>query len=246
MSYSDYFDRIYTLRANRYGLDFQSRLQKQREMNFDLYLQKSIYRVDFEYNEEYITGSFERYKQDETKTLHYLLVKVDVNFDPGTVLMIPDKDDELRPWMVYYLEEIEASGYNRYVMLRMTHNLVWHARDGSEQESWAYMYGQKNNMLRDEIRSRSRMDTIYAENLKESFFIMPASPYLKKDDYFIIGEDPYREFYRVTGYDIQSSPGVEYVTVDPVYEFDITPTPEKDPEDREDDFFWLNGGKQND
>jgi hypothetical protein len=50
------------------------------------------------------------------------------------------------------------------------------------------MYGQENNMLKDEIRSRSRMDTIYAENLKLNFFVMPASAKLKKDDYFIIGE----------------------------------------------------------
>lgn len=239
-----YFD-IYALRANRYGLDYQSRLQGKREQNFELYLQKTIYRVDFEYEDQYIEGSFERYKQDETKTLHYLLVKIDVTFEPGTVLMIPDKDNNLCPWMVYYLEEIQASGYNRYVMLRMTHQLIWRSRDGSEQESWAYMYGQQNNMLRDEIRSRSRMDTIYAENLKESFFVMPATPYLKKDDYFIIGEEPYREFYRVTGYDIQSSKGVEYVTVDPVYEFDMTPSPEKKPEDNDEDFFWLKGGEQN-
>mgnify|MGYP003506872608 CR=1 FL=1 len=48
-----YFD-IYQLRVNRYGLDYQSRIQGKREQNFDLYLQKSIYRVDFEYNDEYI------------------------------------------------------------------------------------------------------------------------------------------------------------------------------------------------
>ena len=34
-----------------------------------------------------------------------------------------------------------------------------------------------------------------------------------------------KEAYRVTGYDIQSTAGVEYVTVDPVYLRDETPTP---------------------
>jgi len=91
----------------------------------------------------------------------------------GTILMLPNKDNELKPWMVYYIERIKASGYNRYIMLRMTHYLTWSARDGSAQTSWAYMYGQEDNMLKNEIRSRSRMDTIYAENLKTSFFIMP-------------------------------------------------------------------------
>ena len=57
-----------------------------------------------------------------------------------------------------------------------------------------------------------------------------------------IGEGALREAYRVTGYDIQSTPGVEYVSVDPVYLRDHTPAPEQTIEDDPDDFFWLNGG----
>jgi hypothetical protein len=45
-------------------------------------------------------------------------------------------------------------------------------------------------MLKDELKSRSRMDTLYTENLKSSFFIMPVNPNIKKDDYLIIGEKP--------------------------------------------------------
>ena len=238
---NNYFNKIYSLRLNRYGLDYQSRIQGKREQNFDLYLQKSIYRVDFEYNNKYISGSFERYKQDDSKTLHYLLVKIDVEFAPGTILMIPDKNDELKPWMVYYLEEIKASGYNRYVMLRMTHYLIWHSRDGVARESWAYMFGKKSAALRDSIQSSSKL-TIYAENQNEDFFVMPRNEFLKKDDYFIVGEEPFREFYRVTGYDIQSTLGVEYVTIDPIYEFDLTPPPQKEENDNEEDYFWLQGG----
>lgn len=237
-----YFD-IYKKRVNRYGEDYQSRIQKEREEMFDLYLLKSIYRVDFLYEDQPIAGSLEKYKQDETKTLQYLLTKVDVNIPNGTVLMIPDKDGQQRPWMVYYLEDIKASGYNRYIMLKMTHYLSWTARDGSAQTSWAYMYGQEDNMLKDEIRSRSRMDAIYAENLKMSFFVMSVNPKIKKEDYLEIGEGDLRESYRVVGYDIQSTPGIEYVTVDPTYKYDLTPAPEQTAQDDEEDFFWLNGGE---
>ena len=118
---------------------------------------------------------------------------IDVNIPNGAILQIPDKNGTLKPWMVYYLEHIKASGYNRYIMLRMTHYLTWIARDKSTQTSWAYMYGQENNMLKDEIRSRSRMDTIYAENLKSSFFVLPKTEHLKKDDYIIVGEEPFQE-----------------------------------------------------
>lgn len=238
-----YFEDIYKKRINRYGLDYQSRIQREREELFDLYLLKTIYRVDFLFEDEEVAGSLEKYKQDETQILQYLLTKTNVNIPNGTILMIPDKDKIKKPWLVYYLENIKASGYNRYIVLKMTHYLTWTARDGSQQESWAYMYGQEDNMLKDEIRSRSRMDTIYAENLKMSFFVMPTTPKIRKDDYLEIGTGELKEQYRVTGYDIQSTPGVEYVTVDPTYEYDLTPAPQQQPGDSEDEFFWLNGGE---
>ena len=238
-----YFEDIYKKRVNRYGLDYQSRIQREREELFDLYLLKTIYRVDFLFEDKEVAGSLEKYKQDETQTLQYLLTKTNVNIPNGTILMIPDKDKIKKPWLVYYLENIKASGYNRYIVLKMTHYLTWTARDGSRQESWAYMYGQEDNMLKDEIRSRSRMDTIYAENLKMSFFVMPTTPKIRKDDYLEIGTGELKEQYRVTGYDIQSTPGVEYVTVDPTYEYDLTPAPQQQPSDSEDEFFWLNGGE---
>lgn len=237
-----YYDEVYLKRLNRYGLDYQARIQTQRERLFENLLLKSLYRVNFEYNNEEVPGIFERYKQDETETLHYLLTRTNMNIPNGTILQIPNKDGELKPWMVYYLEHINASGYNRYIMLKMSHFITWKARDGQEYSTWAYMYGQENNMLKDELRSRSRMDVLYTENLKLSFFVMPTNEHIKKDDYLVIGKDtPLQEAYVVTGYDIQSSEGVEYVSVDPVYIRDETPAPQLQPGEDPDDYFWLKG-----
>ena len=238
MSYYD----VYRKRLNRFGNDYQSRIQGAREYNFDLYLLKTVYRVDFEFDHCHHAGSLERYKQTDTKTLQYLLTKIDLNIPNGTVLWLTDKDNIKQPWMIYYLENIKASGYNRYIVLRMTHHLTWTDRSGTVRDAWAYLYGQEDNMLKDEIRSRSRMDAIYAENLKSSFFVTAANPYIKKDDYFIVGEEPLQEYFRVTGYDLQSSEGVEYVTIDPVYKFDLSKAPEQKEDDNESNFFWFNGG----
>lgn len=240
-----YFD-VYRKRLNRFGNDYQSRIQGAREYNFDLYLLKTVYRVDFEFDHCHHAGSLERYKQTDTKTLQYLLTKIDLNIPSGTVLQLTDKDGVKQPWMIYYLENIKASGYNRYIVLKMTHHLTWTDRSGTVREAWAYLYGQEDNMLKDEIRSRSRMDAIYAENLKSSFFITAANPYIKKDDYFIVGEKPLQEYFRVTGYDLQSTEGVEYVTIDPIYEFDQSKAPEQKEGDSDSDFFWLNGGVNDD
>lgn len=240
----NYFNDVYLKRLNRYGYDYQTRIQSQREKVFEGLLLKSVYRVDFEYEQEMHPALLERYKQDETQLMQYLLTRVSLNIPNGTVLMIPDKDMVEQPWLVYWLESIKASGYNRYIVLKMTHYINWRDRDGNTHFSWAYMYGQQDNMLKDEIRSRSRTDAIYAENLKSSFFIIPMNEFIRKDDYLEIGEGALKEAYRVTGYDINSTPGVEYVTVDPVYLRDHTPAPKQTEEDDSADFYWLNGGKE--
>lgn len=240
----NYFDDVYLKRLNRYGYDYQSRVQAQRERDFENKLLKSVYRVDFDFEGESHPGTLERYKQDETETMQYLLTRVSLDIPNGTILMIPDKDRIEQPWLVYWLESIKASGYNRYIVLKMTHFITWRDRDGIERSTWCYLYGQEDNMLKDEIRSRSRSDVIYAENLKSSFFICPTNEFVRKDDYMEIGIGALKEAYRVTGYDIISTPGVEYVTVDPVYLRDHSAPPVQDIGDDPAAFFWLNGGAE--
>lgn len=299
MNYNDYYDNVYVNRLNRYGNNYQQRIMTQRREVFRRRLEKSVYRIDFNYREnaesefKLIPATFERFKQDNTQTLRYLFTEYDVKIPNGTVLYLPDpigttediyvgpyplenvqggvviensgeRGEGERPWMVYYLEDNGAKGYNRYIMLRMTHYIQWKDRDKQDRESYAYMYGQENNMLKDEIRSRSRMDTIYGENLKTSFFVMPANEYLRKDIYLEIDHEKNNkkldEYYRVTGYDIQSQDGVEYVTIDPIYEYapdyyDEIPKPEliqdqgeteeefaERQKEQDNDFFWLQGG----
>ena len=126
----NYYKTAYQRRLNRYGLDYQSRIQSQREQNFDNYLYKTIYRVDFEFDNDLVPASLERNKQDYSETQAYLLTRVDVSIPNGTVLQIESRDGSKTPWMVWWLERIEASGYNKYVVLKMTHLLKWKTADG--------------------------------------------------------------------------------------------------------------------
>lgn len=248
----NYYEDVYLKRLNRYGLDYQSRIQGQRERVFEDLLMKSVYRVDFPYNGEIVPGLLERYKQDDTKTIQYLLLRVDMEIPGGTILQIPNKNynygDELDDtnsyyWMIYYLENIKASGYNRYIVLKMTHMINWQDREGIQRSQRAYFYGLQWRNIIDTTMHAVR-PTLYQEPLDSSHIIMPINPDLHKEDYFelIDVENGITEAYRVTGYDVQSTPGVEFVTVDPVYIRDKTPAPEKQEGDANEDFYWLNGG----
>lgn len=235
-----YFD-IYKKRANRYGEDYQSRIQGEREQNFSLYLIKSIYRVDFLYEGTPVAATLERFKQDDTKTLQYLLTGIDIKIPNGTILTIPDRDGKEINWMIYYLEQIHTRGYNKYIVLRMSHYISWIDKGGIEQFSWTYMHGLGSSTLKDDLKSKGGDATLYFEDLKVNSLILPRNEKIKKDVYIIIGVTPFQEYYKVTGYDIQSNLGVEFVTLVPTYEYDpsVIPVVGKVVEG---DSFWLTGG----
>lgn len=237
---SDYYNDVYLKRLNRYGYDYQSRVQAQRERDFEGKLLKSVYRVDFEYAGETHPATLERFKQDETELTQYLLTRVSLNLPNGTILMIPDKDFVLQPWLVYWLESIKASGYNRYIVLKMTHFITWCDRKNNLQTSWCYLHGSGDSALKETLKTVGAM---YAEDDNSRFVIMPLNENIRKEDYIEIGEGKLKEAYRVTGYDIHTTPGVEYVTLNPMYIKDLTEAPAPTPQDKDEDFYWLNGGK---
>lgn len=233
-----YFDKVYLKRLNRYGNDFQSRVQGQREREFETYLIKSIYRTNINYKEETIPCTFEPYSQNETDTFAHLLTRVDVNLPAGEIFEITNYNNITNLWMVYYLENMKASGYNRYIMIKLTHKISWLDNNNIQRTQWVHLAGPKTG-LRDNQKGGP---AIYLENNKLNSIIMPLDEFIDKENYVEIGEGSLKEEFVVTGYDRLSTPGVQYVSIDPVYEHDLTPAPEKTEQDNDEDFFWLEGG----
>lgn len=235
----DYVD-IYKRRLNRYGLDYQSRIQGQRERDFDNYLLKSIYRVDFWYNNIYTPATLERYKQDYSETQSYLLTKREVDIPNGTMLTIDGKNGE-QVWMVWWKENIESSGYNRYVVLKMTHQITWRDTDENEHTAWAFFSGPGTSTISDALKS-AKGEAVYKENNNLYMFITAYDKTLVRDAYF---EHKYGE--TTTGYiiaevDIASTPGIAYVSIDPSY-IRQKQSPSSQNEVAADQY-WLQGGNQ--
>ena len=239
---SKYYESVYQKRLNRYGLDYQSRVQAQRERDFDNYLYKTIYRVDFEFDGEMRPGSLERYKQDYSETQAYLLTKRDLEIPNGTVLMIRSQDRTTAPWMVWWLEQIEASGYNRYVMLKMTHYLTWNAANGKNSQ-WAYFSGPGTSTILDQVKS-STGKPLYRENNNLHMFITTQNESINRDLYFEVTQGNITQGYVVTEFDINSTPGVNYVSVDPVPVRAESENPVPTPNETSEDYYWLTGGNK--
>ena len=154
--------------------------------------------------------------------------------------MLPDKNGVNKPWMIWWLENMKASGYNRYVVLKMTHSLTLEAAAGQITQ-WAYFYGPGTAKILDAIKSPTG-SALYKENNNLHMFITTANGGIKKETYFEVTTMDIPQGYRITGLDVTSTPGVEYITVDPVYRYDLTPAPAPTTADDPDDFYWLTGG----
>jgi hypothetical protein len=85
--------------------------------------------------------------------------------------------------MVWWMEHIEASGYNRYVVLKMTHELTWRDADGVLHTNWAFFSGPGTSAISDTIKSANN-EAVYSENNNLHMFITTYDKTLVKDVYF--------------------------------------------------------------
>ena len=228
-----YFD-IYKKRMNRYGDNATDRLEKGRQQNFEKFLHQSPHYTKFQYKEKEVECVFEPSSQDETKTVMHVLCRVGEKFNPGDIVTICGKR-----YMFWYWDERHDSGYNRWNVIKLSQHIEWLNEDGSTWSNEAYIFSQQTNMLKNELKSRSRSATLYLENLKLDFMIMPSDKNLEIGSYLVIKINDMSRAERVTGIDFLSTPGVMYVSMDPTIERDLTPSPEKKPEDDDNDYFWL-------
>lgn len=143
--------------------------------------------------------------------------------------------------MVWWLEQIEASGYNKYVVLKMTHFLEWEI-DGTKQAQWAYFFGPGSSTISDTVKS-STGKSVYNENNNLHMFITTQNETINRDLYFEVTQGNITQAYVVTEFDINSTPGVNYVSVDPVLIRPKAEVPEKTPDSSNEEFYWLGGIK---
>lgn len=230
----DYRD-IYRMRLERGGSTPFERIAEGRKKNFLRFLASSPHRIGGENNDGSIKfeGVLEPFRQSEKRTLMHLLVPVSIVFSIGDIVEI-----EGERYLVFDWDERRGSGYNRFLLLELTQAIQWRNPDNSTYQSEAHIYDQTDNMLKNELKSRSRSATLYLENLKLAFMIMPVHIELKIGSYLEIEIANISRSFRVVGFDFMSTPGVLYVSMDPTFTRDFTPMPEKEEGESSAEYFW--------
>lgn len=244
----------YKKRLNRYGSSMQERLEKGRQENFAKFLARSPHTVFFNYNNEQQCGVLEPSSQDETETVMHLLTAVGQTYPIGEILHINESD-----YIIWYWDERQDSGYNRFTMIKLNMKIsISNASRMKENPDgtpiWdvenipCYLWGQQNNMLKNELKSRSRSATLYLENLKLEFIILPLRQDIQIGTYVQAKVQDqkgnfYYRYYRITGFDITSSPGLMYVSMDNIPER-ATGVPTDEEKESNPDTFWFTGNTE--
>lgn len=171
-----------------------------------------------------------------------MLTRRELEIPNGTILEVESLNGQKQKWMVWWLERIESSGYNRYVVLKMTHLIVWRDTDNNEHEQWAYFSGPGTSKISDAVKS-SFGYAKYLENNNLHMFITSYNKNLSRDAYFVNKQGETEQGYVIKEVDFTSTPGVAYVSVDPSYIRDEAEKPIMTEDDDKAEFFWLNGGK---
>lgn len=235
-----YYTTGYHKRLNRYGNDYQSRIEGKRAREFEDFLLKTPNRVDFEYDGILIAAALEQFKQDYSETRGYLLTMKDVEIPNGTIISFNNKDNS-EHWMVWWLEQIKTSGYNRYVILKTNHYLEWTDDEGSHGQ-WGHLSGAGTDTIQDSV-ALGKFGARIGENNNLHMFITPYNKAFERDFYMETLNGEKISAFRVTEFDNQTTNGISYLTVEPIATKSKAPAPQQAATDRQEDFFWLNGGK---
>lgn len=226
-----YYDDIYQIRMNRYGSNPKDRLEGQRRANFEKFLRQSPHMVIFSYKDVAIEGVLEPKDQDNTQTIMNLLVRTTQHFKIGDIITINEKQ-----FLVYYWTERQDSGYNKYAVMKLTHTLEWKDAQGMDFTSLAYMYGPQTGM-KPSNASSSPSSALYFENANLHTSVIPYHSSIEIGTYITVAVQDIEQHFTVSGFDAVSTPGVQFVTLDPtakrVSPEVIAPT--------EEGYFWSGG-----
>lgn len=199
-----YYEDVYLARLNKDGETKQERVIGARKRQFDNFLPKSIYKVDFMVDYKNYIGSLQPGNYNEKNILSYLLVPTEVILNTGNTITIGSDT-----WLVILVDPSKTLGYNKYKVIQLNRTFTWWDRDNIIHESKVNFRSSLMLVNKDQEKTQP---PFFRELNNYSTLIMAYDESLQSDCYGKIDGSDRR--FLVTGFDIETVPNVQYVTLD--------------------------------
>lgn len=223
-----YYEDVYLQRVNRNGTSRQERILNTKIQNFENFLPKSMYKVDFSCNYQNYIGSLQPAKGDEKDVVSYMLTSKTVDIATGSILDVTTSTGANQKWLVTFKDHNDTYGYNKYKVYLLDRILTWWASDKIIHTSYVNVASTKDNSVKDIFKNIG--DSAYREDQNYINLIMKFDTNIQKEYYCLLNGSP-RAFI-VSDYDCETVPGVQYLTID------ITPVRDETSQSETPNSFW--------
>lgn len=224
-----YYEDVYLQRVNRNGTSRQERILNAKIQNFESFLPKSIYKVDFSCNYQNYIGLLQPVKGDEKDIISYMLTSKTVDIATGTILDVTSSTGVVQKWLVTFKDHNDTYGYNKYKVYLLDRILTWYDRDKKIHTSYVNVASSKDSSVKDIFKNIGG-GSVYREAQNYVNLIMKFDSSIQKEYYCLLDGSP-RAFV-VSGFDCETVPGVQYLTID------ITLVRDKDSQTATPSGFW--------
>lgn len=224
-----YYEDVYLQRVNRKGTSRQERILNAKIQNFESFLSKSMYKVNFSYNYQNYIGSLQPAKADEKDIVSYMLTSKTVDIATGSILDITTSTGTNQKWLVTFKDYNDTYGYNKYKVYLLDRILTWYDKDKKVHTSYVNVASSKDNFVKD-IFKNIRGVPAYREAQNYVNLIMKFDSNIQAEYYCLLDGSP-RAFV-VSGFDCETVPGVQYLTID------VTLVRDKDSQTATPSGFW--------
>lgn len=224
-----YYEDVYLQRINKNGTSRQERILNTKMQNFENFLPKSMYRVDFNCNYQNYIGSLQPAKGDEKDIVSYMLTSKSVDITTGTILDVTTSTGAIQKWLVTFKDHNDTYGYNKYKVYLLDRILTWYDKDKKQHTSYVNVASSKDGSVKDIFKNIGG-GSAYREAQNYVNLIMKFDSDVQKEYYCLLNGSP-RAFI-VSGYDCETVPGVQYLTID------ITLVRDKDSQTATPSGFW--------